>query len=285
MKSIWESVDKKVKKEIMKEGIFSKKPTELSVCNIYVNNPQLMGLSITKVKEDLHSEIIDEASKKVIVIGEAVSQVDREIERAIQTMSLQEQSLITVNIEDKDIQPTVLSLEVTLESTEFYKPVWEWTPEEKYTRALKCKENGVELFKAKRYVDAFYRFSKACKLLITLQPIEEVGDPIIKKIVELKYILYNNMAECQLLRENNEHVITLCNKVLDKDKNNVKALYRRGVAYGGLKDFEKASNDLKNVITLEPKDKKAQEKYNDYNEKWRASVQGYENIVRKMFKS
>lgn len=283
----WESADKLVKKEIIRGGQFSNKPIELSVCAIHVANPQSLDLSIKQMKEELHSEIIDEDSKKVIVIGDACSYVDRYVERAIEMMSLNEQSLITVQFPPDDMraETIVLSLEVTLEKVEFHKPIWEWSAEEKYQTALKYKEKGVELFKAKRYVDAFHRFSKACKILITLEPIQEEANETMKNIHTLKYILYNNMAECQLIRENYELTITLCNKVLTRDENNVKALYRRGVAYGSSKDYEKAVNDLKIVVSLEPKNKKAQEKFNVFNERWRVSIQGYENIVRKMFKA
>ncbi|XP_003428224.1 FK506-binding protein-like [Nasonia vitripennis] len=282
----WESADKLIKKEIIREGQFSNKPTELSVCTIHVANPQSLDLSIEQMKENLYSDIIDADSKKVIVIGDACSHVDRYIERAIEMMSLNEHSLITVQFppDRTRTETIILSLEVTLEKVDFHKRIWEWSLEEKYQTALKYKEKGVELFKAKRNVDAFHRFSKACKTLITLEPIEET-DETMKNILTLKYVLYNNMAECQLIQENYEHTITLCNKVLSKEEKNVKALYRRGVAYGNIKDYEKSVNDLKIVVSIEPKNKKAQEKFNIFNERWRVSVQGYENIVRKMFKA
>jgi len=59
------------------------------------------------------------------------------------------------------------------------------------------------------------------------------------------------MAICQLKENNYQHVVTLCTIVLNKDRNNVKALYRRGVTYGSMGDNEKATADLKVVLTLE----------------------------------
>jgi len=283
--SVYQSTDKLIKKEIMRAGEFSTKPTELSTCHILVENLQCLDMTIQQIKDDLHSAIIDENADKVITIGDACSAVDRLLERAIQTMSLGEQSLVTVEVplDDLENKTVVLSIRITLKKAELFKPIWEWSTQEKYNTALKYKQKGVELFKGKRYVDAFHKFSKACKILITLEPIED-KEPILQKVTELKYILYNNMAECQLIRENYEHVLTLCNKILIKEENNVKAIYRRGVAHAGLRNFEQAANDLKTVITLEPKNKVALEKYNIYNEKWHQSVQGYENMVRKMFK-
>lgn len=281
----WESADGLVKKKILNAGIFSNKPTELSVCSIIINDTHLVELPIEEIK-DLRSEIVHGASKQTIIIGQACSRVDRYLERAIQTMSLNEQSLITVQIplDDQETKIAELALDITLEAVKFHKPIWEWTPEEKYESALKYKGQGVELFKAKVYIDAFHKFSKACKILITLEPINEENKPIFKNICQLKYTLYNNMAECHLIRQNYRHTITLCDKVLSKEENNVKALYRRGVAYGNLKDYEKAVNDLKTVINSAPKDKKAQEKFIVFNEQWKISIQEYKSIVRKMFK-
>lgn len=292
--TVWESANKLIKKKVLKSGNFSSsKPTELAICTIHVRNPTSLNLSYKQIKDDLHSDIVEEDEKKVIVIGDACSDTDRYLEIAIQTMFHNEQSLITVQIPDhssKDKEPAVLSLEVTLEDVKLYKPIWEWNAEEKYKTALKYKEKGVELFKINRQIDAFHKFSKACKILITMEPLEmdSVDDErkqLFKNISDLKLTLYNNMAECQLVRKNYEHVLTLCSKVLDKEENNVKALYRRGVAHGSLKDYEKAIVDLKIVISLIPDDKRAREKFNFYNEKWCASVQNYENMIRKMFKA
>ncbi|XP_011496220.1 PREDICTED: FK506-binding protein-like [Ceratosolen solmsi marchali] len=281
----WESLDKMVKKEIIRKE-FSKKPTELSICKIHVKILEALNFSIKQIKQDLYSEIIDEDSKKSIVIGAACSRVDKYIERAVQTMSLYEQSIITIKIplDDKGINYDLLSLEVMLKEVEFYKPIWQWSLDEKYNVALKYKDNGVELFKAKRHMDAYYRFSKACKILITLEPLD-FNAPILKDVWNLRHILYNNMAECHLIRKNYGHVLTLCSKILNKENHNVKALYRRGVAYGNLKDYENAVNDLKNAIFFDPKNAKAQEQFNIYNELWKVSVQRYQDIVRKMFKT
>ncbi|KAJ8670343.1 hypothetical protein QAD02_001602 [Eretmocerus hayati] len=292
----WESADKLIKKRILDHGIFSNKPTEKSVCHVYVTNPQSSKLSLEQMKNDLHSDIIAESTDKVIVIGEACSVVDRLIERAIETMSVQERSVLTLQVplDSSKSETVLLSIEIELSSVEFYKRIWEWTPQEKYDTALMYKEKGVELFKSTRHVDAFHKWSRACKILITLEPLEEVSEgekkvlitePLLKQILDLKLILYNNMAECQLLRENYDHVITLGNKVLNKDTRNVKALYRIGLAHGGLKNYEEATNSMKTILTYQPKNMKAQEKFELYNDKWQASVQGYKNLVQRMFKT
>jgi len=172
-------------------------------------------------------------------------------------------------------------------SCERHKSIWEWSAEEKYEVALKYKEKGTELFKDSRITDAFRKFSKACKLLITLEPIAdlELDKQLEYNINDLRLALYNNMAICHLKRYNYQHVVSLCTKVLDKDGNNVKALYRRGVAYGSMGDNEKAIADLKVVLTLESNNHSAKEQFDVYNTRLQESIQRNKDMMKRMFKT
>ncbi|KAL7306713.1 hypothetical protein TKK_0001383 [Trichogramma kaykai] len=284
--STWTSKDEKVSKEILVPGYFSKRPSHLCVCTLIISSPKINDKTgeqaVNAIKNDLHSQIINGEEKKEVVIDKTYSIVDILIERAILTMSLNEKSLITVKVQNDDMGISVVSLEVIVENIVYYKPIWEWKSEEKYKIALEHKQIGIKLFQEKRYVDAFHAFSKACKIILTLEPIEN-DEPLINELLNLKLVLFNNMAECQLIKQNYDHAVTLCTKVLNKEENNVKALYRRGVSYGGLRDFEKAISDLKKILNFDSKNKLAKEKLSIYNEQWQKSVKGYDNIVRKMF--
>lgn len=48
-----------------------------------------------------------------------------------------------------------------------------------------------------------------------------------------------------------ESVVTFASQVLNNDKDNVKAYYRRGVAYKNLKRCEEARADLKKVVAMD----------------------------------
>ncbi|XP_072755798.1 peptidyl-prolyl cis-trans isomerase FKBP4 [Anoplolepis gracilipes] len=206
-------------------------------------------------------------------------------------MNIHERSLVTITIPAKQSEVNseflTVKFEITLIKCERNKPIWEWNAEEKYEIALRYKERGVELFKDSRITDAFYKFSKACKILITLEPIAnlELDKQLESNINGLRLALYNNMAMCHLSRKNYEHTITLCNKVLCKDKNNVKALYRRGMAYGYMNNNEKAVADLKEILTLEPNNNAAKEQFNIYNTRLQESIQRSNDMVRRMFKT
>lgn len=287
----WESLDKSIKKDVLKSGLYTKKPTECSTCNIIVENINVTGMLKDNLKEKYHTDILDGEREKTLIVGEASAEIDRKIERAIQMMNTNEKSLVTITVPVK--QPEVISesvmikFEVTLITCERHKPIWDWSVKEKYEVASRYKKKGVELFKNSRITDAFYKFSKACKILITLEPISDLklDTQLESNINDLRFSLYNNMAMCHLSRKNYEHTVTLCTKILDKDKNNVKALYRRGVAYGSLKNHEKAVADLKVALTLESNNTLLKEQFNIYNTKLQESIQKSNDIVRKMFKT
>ncbi|CAD1472215.1 unnamed protein product [Heterotrigona itama] len=247
----WKSADNIVRKDIINPGTFCKKPTECATCEVIIENINVTNASVHDLESKFNSEILNNRSKNTLTIGEANCEIDRQIERAIQMMMVSEKSLVTVDVLLEGIDNSlVIKFEITLNDVQPYKPIWEWTPEEKYSVALKYKEAGVGLFKEGRYVDAFHRFSKACKILITLEPIKDL---------EL-------------------------DKTLEKS-NNVKALYRRGVAHGNLKDVEKAVADLKNAANLEPHNQTIKEQLSIYNVKLQEANQKFENMMRRMFKT
>ncbi|XP_018301096.1 peptidyl-prolyl cis-trans isomerase FKBP4 [Mycetomoellerius zeteki] len=209
-------------------------------------------------------------------------------------MNINERSLVIIAMplkqSDESIdnnESVIVKFEITLSLCKRHKTVWDWSAEEKYQVALRYKGRGTELFEDSRIIDAFRRFSKACKLLITLEPIADLklDKQLEYNINNLRLALYNNMAICQLKRKNYQHVITLCTKVLNKDENNVKALYRRGVAYGNIGDNENATADLKAVLTLESTNHSAKEQFEVYNSRLQESLQRNKDMMRRMFKT
>lgn len=297
MPQLWSSADRSIEKNVLKPGVFTKKPTECSTCVIIVEKIKtscgLVDAPGVDLRKEYHSAILDGEPEKTVIIGEASSEIDEKIERAICMMNIGEKSLVSIVISprnsDESVAGTslVVKFEITLTHCERHKPVWDWSADEKYEVALRYKEIGTKLFKDSRIVDAFRKFGKACKLLITLEPIVdlELNKQLECNINDLRLALYNNMAICQLKQKNYQHVVALCTKVLDKDGNNVKALYRRGVAYGSIGDNEKAITDLKAVLTLESSNHSAKEQFNVYNTKLQESIQRNKNMVRKMFKT
>jgi len=75
------------------------------------------------------------------------------------------------------------------------------------------------------------------------------------EIKELLKTVSLNMAACYLKTGKPQRAIEECNQVLSTDKENAKALFRRGQAYLQVDDFYKAKPDLEKANTLMPKTK------------------------------
>lgn len=95
--------------------------------------------------------------------------------------------------------------------------------------------------------------------------------------------LYNNLAHCQLHYNQYDAALELCDRALKYDPDNVKALYRRSLAYNGLNLLEEAWTDIQQVLKLHPSDKMAQQKANLLRPKIGAIKKNYENVIKKMF--
>lgn len=116
--------------------------------------------------------------------------------------------------------------------------------EQRQIRANREKDKGNEAFRSHDFEESVAYYSRS----ISLSPLAAS---------------YNNRALAYLKLEKWDQAIKDCNCVLNLDKNNIKALLRRGTAYKCKKDFSKAEIDLKEVLALEPQNKKAQDLMND----------------------
>jgi len=74
---------------------------------------------------------------------------------------------------------------------------------------------------------------------------------------------YLNAAQCGIKMEDWRLVDARTSKVLQLDKKNVKALFRRGVARTHLGDYYDAREDLKKANSLDPKNKEVRQAFDD----------------------
>ncbi|CAL8288552.1 tetratricopeptide repeat protein 9A [Gadus morhua] len=159
-------------------------------------------------------------------------------------------------------------------------------PADTVRRALDFKTQGTQCYKDKKYREAIGKYHRAllemkglCRvlgdpdtgsagtgsstpksppsLLLTSRgkssPLTEEQEGAVEN-AELE--CYNSLAACLLQMElvNYERVKEYCLKVLRKEGENFKALYRSGVAYYHLGDFQKALHYLKESHKQEPSD-------------------------------
>jgi len=78
--------------------------------------------------------------------------------------------------------------------------------------------------------------------------------PQISEVAELKVAANSNIALCYLKLHQPEKAIQFATEVLKVDANNLKTLFRRGLAYLDLGDTDNASKDLEAALKLAPSD-------------------------------
>ncbi|XP_011305183.1 70 kDa peptidyl-prolyl isomerase-like [Fopius arisanus] len=290
VKTDYSTSDGTIKKHVITHGALEAKPMDGSVCHLHIEDIQILPPNSLDLST-LNSEILSSKPDIIITINETLSQFDNQLEVAIRWMGEKEVARISIRLpapDESSNDSITIEFTATLTSHIPCKPIWTWSPKEKYNLAMKYKSMGVDLVRENRFKDAFHRFSKSTKLLISMEPMEpdvERPEELIMKIQELKTSLYNNMAMCQVKYNNQEHAIELCTKVLQRDEYNVKALYRRGCAYGALRDNEKAIEDLQRAAELEPDNTAVKEKLKIYREKFRLAKIQSDLMVKRMFKS
>ncbi|NXS10843.1 TTC9A protein, partial [Neodrepanis coruscans] len=145
-------------------------------------------------------------------------------------------------------------------------------PGELIGRALDFKSEGAQCYKDKKFREAIGKYHRALlelKALLLLLSQEPAGQrpPAAAAAAGLseeqrqageaiEVDCYNSLAACLLQAElvNYERVKEYCLKVLQKEGENFKALYRSGVAFYHLGDFNKALYYLKEARSRQPTD-------------------------------
>lgn len=92
-----------------------------------------------------------------------------------------------------------------------------------------------------------------------------------------------NIAACELKHHNFINTKNACDEVLLNDPKNAKALYRRGQAQIGLKNYDDAIKDLELANRLLPNDKNIQKEYQRAVNIWRTYNDQQKIIYQNMF--
>lgn len=119
------------------------------------------------------------------------------------------------------------------------------------------KNNGTIMLKEhSNYKAAIEHYNKALfsiKILTEDRNLEISEDYVQKVIEEVEIPVMSNLTLCYLKENDFQNVIKYSTNLLANDPDNVKILYRRGVAYTNVMEFDKAKADLIHANKLEPK--------------------------------
>lgn len=276
-------------KEIITQGVWGDRPREGGKCVVNIDDIVTENIALDEVQHATLSIYLDSEFNGSLIIGDSDTDIDRSLERCIQTMLQMEVSLMILTLPPKSLNETSLKAKtvkckVHLKEIHNKPYIFEWNHSMKYELAMCHKERGVELYRSGRTRDAFLRFSKALKLLITIIPVEsDTAAQQRDEVVCLRVMLCNNIASCHLQCKNYCHVIEMCNKVLFLEPNNVKALFRRAVAYMETQEFDQAKKDFNQVQRLEPGNAAARDKLQELKKWQKKSDAKMAAAIKKMF--
>lgn len=116
------------------------------------------------------------------------------------------------------------------------------------------KQNGNIYAKRADFDRAIMHYNKslfALKMIFESdQGLIQDQETAIKFIKEIEIPVALNLGLCYLKTEQYHYAIKYCTQVLEKDDENDKALYRRGMAYLGIGELNKAKQDLMKAHNL-----------------------------------
>ncbi|KAF5271747.1 hypothetical protein FQA39_LY08070 [Lamprigera yunnana] len=256
--------------DILKENKVGLKPTENCKCYIKVSNNTSL------------EELIELEEVGFYIVGQSNSEFQRFLDNCLLTMHTGEISNITFHLE--------IDYNFILELVNFETEdsIYKWTAQKKFNLAMTHKTKGVELFNESRFVDASFRFGRGLKILCSIpivvtKPASEINGLKLSDINSLKKNLYNNLSSSYLKCNRYKSVLEICEKIFEMEKDNVKALYKQGMAFCEMGDYENSQKSFLNVLSLEPNNKAAAGKLKFVNVKVAEGNVEMNAIIKKMF--
>lgn len=147
-----------------------------------------------------------------------------------------------------------LQYKITLTTFEKPKESWEMNTSEKLEQSVLVKEKGTQYFKEGKYKQASVQYKR---IVLWLEHESGLQDDEEKKAKALRLAAHLNLAMCYLKIQEPSSAFDNCDKALELDSSNEKALFRRGEALFAMKEFERAKDDFQKVIQLYPSNKAA----------------------------
>jgi len=148
----------------------------------------------------------------------------------------------------------MLEYRIQLTTFEKAKEAWEMNTLEKLEQSAIVKEKGTQYFKDGKYKQASVAYKRIVSWLEHETALLPEDEP---KAKALRLAAYLNLAMCYLKMQEPSQALENCDKALEMDESNEKALFRRGEARFAMKEFEKARGDFQRVVQLYPANKAA----------------------------
>ncbi|CAL1592300.1 unnamed protein product [Knipowitschia caucasica] len=147
-----------------------------------------------------------------------------------------------------------LEYKIKLTAFEKAKESWEMNTLEKLEQSAIVKEKGTQYFKEGKYKQASVQYKRIVSWLENESALQEEDEKVAKA---LRLAAHLNLAMCYLKIQEPGPALENCDKAMNLDSTNEKALFRRGEALFAMKEFDKAKDDFQKVIQLYPSNKAA----------------------------
>lgn len=128
---------------------------------------------------------------------------------------------------------------------------WAMTEDEKLQSVAQLRAEGNKLYGQKLFDQASTKYSEALGRLEQLQLREKPRDVEWLRLDLIKIPLLLNFSQCKLIAEDYYPVIEHCTTVVEKDPDNVKALFRRAKAHAAVWNFTDSRQDYERVRELD----------------------------------
>ena len=141
--------------------------------------------------------------------------------------------------------------------------------------ALKIKNKGNELFYAGKYKEAYSNYQNVINFL------EDLQEP------EVCVLIQNCISNCCLVAvkmKDFHDAVSFSDRILEKEPNNEKMLYKKAEALYGLDHFQEANKTFKKVLDLNPTNKLARQKMNLSKKKYQSNCHEERLMYSEMFK-
>ncbi|XP_035520774.1 peptidyl-prolyl cis-trans isomerase FKBP4 [Morone saxatilis] len=186
------------------------------------------------------------------------------VEKAIMAMEQGEEALFTMkpkygfgnagNANYNIPGGATLQYKIKLAAFEKAKESWEMNTGEKLEQSSIVKEKGTQYFKEGKYKQASVQYKRIVSWLEHESGLSEEDE---KKARALRLAAHLNLAMCYLKLQEPNQALESCDKALELDASSEKALFRRGEALFGMKEFDRARDDFQQVVQLYPANKAA----------------------------
>ncbi|CAB1422345.1 unnamed protein product [Pleuronectes platessa] len=145
-----------------------------------------------------------------------------------------------------------LQYKIKLTAFEKAKESWEMNTVEKLEQSAIVKEKGTQYFKDGKYKQASVQYKRIVSWLENESGLSEEDG---KQAKALQLAAHLNLAMCFLKLQEPSQALESCDKSLEIDSSNEKALFRRGEALFGMKEFDMARENFQRFVQLYPVNK------------------------------